>query len=173
MWCVFVYDLVKSVHRGKDTSLEDNSSKGPGLICLTVGKLQTPPQMKRKEWIWALITDDRVCCLSALWSQLINMRVGMKCDQNLNRPIPVQLKSPEMLKADSDREKEQKTRYSEKSQQGKRDIWLLTAGTQMCIFTEMQTRRHTHTLIYMHYSHTYTHKCSITHWKSTLISFKM
>lgn len=40
--------------------------KDMGLICSAVGKLQTPPRMKRKEWIWALITDDRVCCLSAL-----------------------------------------------------------------------------------------------------------
>lgn len=63
---VFVYDPHKCVHHGKDTSLEDNSPKGLGLICSAVGKLQTPPQMKRKEWIWALITDDRVCCLSAL-----------------------------------------------------------------------------------------------------------
>lgn len=52
--------------REKDTSLEDNFPEDPGLICSAVGKLQTPPQMKRKEWIWALITDDRVCCLSAL-----------------------------------------------------------------------------------------------------------
>lgn len=48
-------NLVKCVqfacvrHHGKDTSLEDNFPKGPGLICAAVGKLQTPPQMKRKE----------------------------------------------------------------------------------------------------------------------------
>lgn len=49
--------------------------------------------MKRKEWIWALITDDRVCCLSALWSQSINIRVGKGRGQNLNRLIARQLKS--------------------------------------------------------------------------------
>lgn len=69
---VFVDNLVQCVQfacvrrHGKDTSLEDNFPKDPGLICSAVGKLQPPPQMKRKEWIWALITDDRVCCLSAL-----------------------------------------------------------------------------------------------------------
>lgn len=69
---VFVDNLVKCVqfacvrHHGKDTSLEDNLPKGLGLISSAVGKLQTPPQMKRKEWIWALITNERVHCLSAL-----------------------------------------------------------------------------------------------------------
>lgn len=141
---VFVYDPHKCVHHGKDTSLEDNSPKGLGLICSAVGKLQTPPQMKRKEWIWALITDDRVCCLSALWSQLINIRAGTKCNQKLNRPIPLQLKSPAILKADSDREREREKRYSEKAQQGKRDIWLLTGDTKMCILTETRTHTRTH-----------------------------
>lgn len=149
-------------HHGKDTSLEDNFPKDPGLICSAVGKLQTPPQMKRKEWIWALITDDRVCCLSALWSQFINIRWETKCDQNLNRPIPLQLKSPVRCLRwilDTEREKTA-TRYSEKAQRGQRDIWLLTAGAQICILKET----HTHTQ--------YTHVHTIMH-RQSLISFKM
>lgn len=104
--------------------------KDTGLICSAEGKLQTPPQMKRKEWMWALITDDRVCCLSALWSQLINIRAGTKCDQNLNRPISLQL---------WDSCSGHRKRYSDKAQRGKTDIWLLTSLTHISILTEANT----------------------------------
>ena len=61
-----VFNLHVSDIMERTLDLEDNFPKDLRLICSAVGKLQTPPQMKRKEWIWALITDDRVCCLSAL-----------------------------------------------------------------------------------------------------------
>ena len=90
-----VFNLHVSDIMERTLDLEDNFPKDLRLICSAVGKLQTPPQMKRKEWIWALITDDRVCCLSALWSQFINIRVETKCNQNPERLIPLQLQSPQ------------------------------------------------------------------------------
>lgn len=54
--------------------LEDNFPTDQRLISWAEGKLRTT-QMKRKEWICALITDDRVGCLAALWTQFINIRL--------------------------------------------------------------------------------------------------
>lgn len=62
-------------HRRKGHwGLEDNFPKDQRLISWAEGELRKT-QMKRKEGICALITDDRVCCLAALWSQFINIRL--------------------------------------------------------------------------------------------------
>lgn len=122
--------------------LEDNFPEDQRLICSAVGKLQTPPQMKRKEWIWALITDDRVCCLSALWSQFINIRAETKCNQNLNRPIALQLKSPVRRKRQILIERERERNNIQWKPSREREIfdyWLLAQ------YAYLKKQRHTHT----------------------------